>query len=260
SRRPANPAPPPRGSAPRRPGRRGSRPPHRRAGRTPPGPGRSCGPGRPRRPGPVRAAPGSRPRCGAADPRPAPPRRSSPLAARRGPGRGARRAPGRAPPRPAHVARLPGRYRRRSARPAACHRRSPRSRRCGRGGRVRSRRSCLRSYAAIREDAVMTIPAPIARFDDVAAGRSLQFSRAERVIRADRPEEVRPALAAVQEAVESGSCAFGMLAYEAAAGLDPDARVRAPQEGLPLVWFGIADAPDEDPPPLTTGEGYELGP
>src|SRR5699024_5291747 len=47
---------------------------------------------------------------------------------------------------------------------------------------------------------------------------------------------------------------------EAAAGLDPDARVRAPQEGLPLVWFGIADAPDEDPPPLTTGEGYELGP
>ena len=106
----------------------------------------------------------------------------------------------------------------------------------------------------------MTIPAPIARFDDVAAGRSLQFSRAERVIRADRPEEVRPALAAVQAAVASGAWAFGMLAYEAAAGLDPDARMRAPHEGLPLVWFGIADAPDEDPPPLTTGEGYELGP
>ena len=106
----------------------------------------------------------------------------------------------------------------------------------------------------------MTIPAPIARFDDVAAGRSLQFTRAERVIRADRPEEVRPALAAVQAAVASGAWAFGMLAYEAAAGLDPDARMRAPHEGLPLVWFGIADAPDEDPPPLTTGEGYELGP
>src|SRR5699024_3652548 len=27
-----------------------------------------------------------------------------------------------------------------------------------------------------------------------------------------------------------------------------------------MVWFGIADTPDEDPPPLTTGEGYELGP
>lgn len=106
----------------------------------------------------------------------------------------------------------------------------------------------------------MTVPAPVARFDDVAAGRSLQFSRVRRVIRADRPDEVRPALSAVQAAVDAGSWAVGMLAYEAAAGLDPDARVHAPQEGLPLVWFGIADGPDEDPPPLTTGEGYELGP
>ncbi|GAA4519784.1 aminodeoxychorismate synthase component I [Brachybacterium paraconglomeratum] len=106
----------------------------------------------------------------------------------------------------------------------------------------------------------MTTPAPVARFDDVAAGRSLQFGRAERVVSAYRPEEVRGALAAVQDAVVGGAWAFGMVAYEAAAGLDSTARVRAPQEGLPLVWFGITDAPDEQVLPLTTGEGFEVSP
>ncbi|WP_394213834.1 aminodeoxychorismate synthase component I [Brachybacterium vulturis] len=106
----------------------------------------------------------------------------------------------------------------------------------------------------------MTVPAPVARFDDVVAGRSLQFARAQRVIRADRPAQVRSALAEVEEAVAGGAWAFGMIAYEAAAGLDAAARVHAPQEGLPLVWFGIAEGPDEVAPPLTTGEGYELGP
>ncbi|MGO1285264.1 MAG: aminodeoxychorismate synthase component I [Brachybacterium sp.] len=100
---------------------------------------------------------------------------------------------------------------------------------------------------------------PVARFDDVPAGRGLQFDRAERVIRADRPEQVRGALAAVEEAVAGGAWAFGMVAYEAASGLDPDARTRAPQEGLPLVWFGISGPPEERPLPLTTGEGFELG-
>lgn len=100
--------------------------------------------------------------------------------------------------------------------------------------------------------------APVARFDDVLAGRSLQFGRADRVIRAERPEEVRPALAAVQEAVAGGSWAFGMIGYEAAAGLDPAARVAPPQEGLPLVWFGLAAAPDPDPGPLTSGEGFAV--
>ena len=106
----------------------------------------------------------------------------------------------------------------------------------------------------------MTVPAPVARFDDVAAGRSLQFGRAEQVVSAHRPEEVRGALAAVEEAVARGAWAFGMVAYEAAAGLDPDARVRAGQEGLPLVWFGIASAPDPKAAPLTTGEGFEVAP
>ena len=105
----------------------------------------------------------------------------------------------------------------------------------------------------------MTSPAPVARFDDIPAGHSLQFDRAERVIRAHRPEQVRAALAEVEAAVADGAWAFGMIAYEAAAGLDPHARVRAPQDGLPLVWFGIAEEPVRDPAPLTPGDGFTLG-
>ncbi|MGP9536665.1 aminodeoxychorismate synthase component I [Brachybacterium sp. AOP43-C2-M15] len=106
----------------------------------------------------------------------------------------------------------------------------------------------------------MTHPAPVARFDDVLAGRSLQFSRVRRVIDAHRGEDVLRALVEVEEAVARGSWAVGMIAYEAATGLDPDARTRPPQEGLPLVWFGLADAPDEVAAPLTTGEGFALEP
>ena len=68
-------------------------------------------------------------------------------------------------------------------------------------------------------------PAPRARLDDLVAGTSLQFDRFTREIRAERPEEVRPALAEIEQAVAAGSWAVLMLAYEAAAGLDPDAHV-----------------------------------
>ncbi|MFC0673433.1 aminodeoxychorismate synthase component I [Brachybacterium hainanense] len=84
-----------------------------------------------------------------------------------------------------------------------------------------------------------------ARFDDRVAGTILAFSACERVIEARTAEEVRPALRAVQAAVDGGSWAYGMLAYEAAAGLDPDARVRPGTPGFPLLRFGIAAAPDD---------------
>lgn len=91
---------------------------------------------------------------------------------------------------------------------------------------------------------------PHARFDDLLAGTVVQFSEVSRVIEARTPGEVRPALRAVQEAVDAGTWAFGMIAYEAAAGLDPDARVIPAEDGVPLVRFGIADAPDAHPTPL----------
>ncbi|EWS82993.1 aminodeoxychorismate synthase component I [Brachybacterium phenoliresistens] len=96
---------------------------------------------------------------------------------------------------------------------------------------------------------------PHARFDDLLAGTVVQFSEVSRVIEARTPGEVRPALRAVQEAVDAGAWAFGMIAYEAAAGLDPDARVIPAADGVPLVRFGIADAPDDDPAPLPEVSG-----
>lgn len=94
--------------------------------------------------------------------------------------------------------------------------------------------------------------APLARFDDLLAGTSLQFSGADRKIEARDAHEVADALQAVEEAVEAGNWAFGFLAYEAAAGLDPGAVVHDPAPGLPLLWFGIAERPDADPGPLPT--------
>lgn len=101
-------------------------------------------------------------------------------------------------------------------------------------------------------------PAPRARLDDLVAGTTLQFGRFAREIRAERPEEVRPALAEIEQAVADGAWAVVMIAYEAAAGLDPDAPVHAGEDGLPLVWAGIAEAPDPDPAPLTPAGGYAL--
>ena len=103
-------------------------------------------------------------------------------------------------------------------------------------------------------------PAPRARLDDLVAGTTLQFGRFARELRAERPEQVLPVLAEAEQAVAAGSWAVLMLAYEAAAGLDPHAHVRPGQEGLPLVWCGIADAPDPGPAPLTPAGGYALEP
>jgi para-aminobenzoate synthetase/4-amino-4-deoxychorismate lyase len=106
----------------------------------------------------------------------------------------------------------------------------------------------------------LSAPAPRARLDDLVTGETLQFSRFAREIRAARPEQVRAALGEVEAAVAAGAWAVGMIAYEAAAGLDPAAHVRPGQEGVPLVWFGIADAPDPEPAPLTPAGGYALAP
>jgi para-aminobenzoate synthetase / 4-amino-4-deoxychorismate lyase len=94
-------------------------------------------------------------------------------------------------------------------------------------------------------------------FDGLLPG-PLAFARPRAVIRADALGEVRAALAQVDAAAEAGRWAAGFVAYEAAPALDPalHARTRGP---LPLVWFGVYDAPGPPPEP---GEGTEasLGP
>ncbi|MEJ2868056.1 chorismate-binding protein [Actinomycetospora sp. OC33-EN08] len=88
-----------------------------------------------------------------------------------------------------------------------------------------------------------------ARFDDLRSGRALAFGPPDEVLVATCPEEVGPALAALDAATADGAWAYGFLAYEAAGGLDPSLVTRAPDpDGPPLAWFGITrSAPQEVP-------------
>lgn len=88
---------------------------------------------------------------------------------------------------------------------------------------------------------------PIARFDDHATGRALELGPARAVLAAHAPDEVLPVLRAVQEHVDAGGYAAGMIAYEAASALDPVLTTRAPDRALPLVRFLIADEVREMP-------------
>ena len=103
------------------------------------------------------------------------------------------------------------------------------------------------------------------RFDDLVAGSALAFPEADRVLVAREPADVVPVLAEVERATAAGAWAFGYLAYEAAAGLDPGAAVpaRSPGETLPLAVFGLADRAHEVPPvapPPGRHRDYTAGP
>ena len=85
---------------------------------------------------------------------------------------------------------------------------------------------------------------PWARFDDLRAGTAVQCPTPHRVLVAERPDQVVGVLAEVERATDSGSWAFGYIAYEAAAGLDPHLPVHlSGPVGMPLVWFGLATNP-----------------
>jgi para-aminobenzoate synthetase / 4-amino-4-deoxychorismate lyase len=84
---------------------------------------------------------------------------------------------------------------------------------------------------------------PWARFDDLVTSRSLMFPGVDRVLIAERPDDVARVLAKVQRATDGGSWAFGYVAYEAAAGLGELAVHNSTPLGMPLVWFGICGRP-----------------
>ncbi|MGP9693298.1 aminodeoxychorismate synthase component I [Brachybacterium sp. AOP25-B2-12] len=94
------------------------------------------------------------------------------------------------------------------------------------------------------------VSAPVARFDDLRAGTSLVFGSVREHLLAHTPAEVLPVLRAAQAASEAGRWVVGVVTYEAAAGLDPDARVHDPVPGLPLVHLMVCEAPDAEPVPL----------
>jgi para-aminobenzoate synthetase/4-amino-4-deoxychorismate lyase len=85
---------------------------------------------------------------------------------------------------------------------------------------------------------------PWARFDDLVTGEALLCPPPSRILTAVRPDEVAGVLEQVHDATERGSWAFGYVAYEAAAGLDPQLPGSASAPGEPpLVWFGLCDEP-----------------
>ncbi|SEO45752.1 chorismate-binding protein [Trujillonella endophytica] len=84
---------------------------------------------------------------------------------------------------------------------------------------------------------------PRARFDDLRAGSAMAFDGVEAELVAVTPDEVAVVLDEVDRVAAAGRWAFGFVAYEAAAGLDPDLAVHEPVEGLPLAWFGVSRGP-----------------
>ncbi|MBI9050473.1 MAG: aminodeoxychorismate synthase component I [Anaerolineaceae bacterium] len=71
----------------------------------------------------------------------------------------------------------------------------------------------------------------------------LAFSRPLTVVAVHQTHEVLAALRAVEEEVAQGKWAAGFITYEAAAAFDAALAVHEDGSGLPLLWFGIFDAP-----------------
>jgi para-aminobenzoate synthetase / 4-amino-4-deoxychorismate lyase len=88
--------------------------------------------------------------------------------------------------------------------------------------------------------------APRVLLDDARPGRARPTVFADPVgaVRADRPDEIEPALEAVQAHLAAGRHAAGYLSYELGYVLEPCLLQRLwPTRQVPLLWFGIFDAP-----------------
>jgi para-aminobenzoate synthetase/4-amino-4-deoxychorismate lyase len=80
--------------------------------------------------------------------------------------------------------------------------------------------------------------------DDAGVERLLRFARPSATIRAAGPDEVPAAFAALEAALAEGRHVAGWMAYELGYVLEPRLFHRAwPRAGLPLLWFGVFDAP-----------------
>ncbi|NOE25004.1 aminodeoxychorismate synthase component I [Ruegeria sp. HKCCD6157] len=93
------------------------------------------------------------------------------------------------------------------------------------------------------------------RFDQGPAGRGTRFQRPSQVIRADVAEDVPQALAALDEARAAGAWLAGYASYELGYALEPRLNGLLPEERrLPLLCFGVYDAPDRVALPSPAGE------
>jgi len=83
---------------------------------------------------------------------------------------------------------------------------------------------------------------PLVRLDASGGDRfasSWRFSGHVATLEARQPAEVANILDRVEKAAGEGLFAVGYVAYEAAAGLNPDLPPRSGVEGLPFAWFAL---------------------
>ena len=98
------------------------------------------------------------------------------------------------------------------------------------------------------------------RFRDPEEPADLSCRGLVRVVEAWRLEDVLPRLIEVEEAVNAGLYAAGLIAYEAAAAMDAAARTHPPGP-LPLVCFGLFREMISTPvPPAGPSGGFSVGP
>jgi aminodeoxychorismate synthase component I len=93
---------------------------------------------------------------------------------------------------------------------------------------------------------------PFILLDDASpggTGRARLFRDPVGIVRADRMEDVLPALVALERAVAGGLHAAGYLSYTAGHALEPRLAALAPRAGDegPLLWFGLFEAPVDLP-------------
>jgi para-aminobenzoate synthetase/4-amino-4-deoxychorismate lyase len=103
--------------------------------------------------------------------------------------------------------------------------------------------------------------APLVRFDSFDAlrgARSFRFAGFQRIVRADRVEDVVRVLAEVEAATDAGLHAAGFVAYEAAPAFDPALTTRPPDPRLPLAWFALFSRRDEAAPDEAPRGQFEL--
>ncbi len=107
---------------------------------------------------------------------------------------------------------------------------------------------------------------------DTHSGQWLHFNNAQRVLVARDVASVRAALQAVQDWTDAGGWAAGYISYEASAAFDT-ALTTHPADHVPLVWFGLYNAPTAldnlpqsqqdfrlgDWHPTTSREDYDAG-
>lgn len=80
---------------------------------------------------------------------------------------------------------------------------------------------------------------------DTHRDTAMWFERPRDVVTATRLDAVGDALAAAERAVASGAHVAGYLAYEAGFAFEAKLRARSPRlPEVPLVWFGLYDAPE----------------